>query len=154
MNRILKLSILFIISFIVICKINFVNAESYNVNDNIDFGRYNIYCREGASYIRYYGIGQFNHMYFYRDHNNVEHKAFCLNLGLPGAEAGDYTVDANQLIADPKISSILISGSPYKSLAELGLNNEDEASFATQFAVWAYIDHLDLNEITPYAPRK
>ena len=66
MNRILKLTILFILSFMIISKINFVKAETYNLNDNIDLGRYNIYYREGASYIRYYGIGQVNYMYFYR----------------------------------------------------------------------------------------
>lgn len=34
---------------------------------------------------------------------------------------------------------------------DLGLNNEDEASFATQFAVWVYLNNLDLNAITPYS---
>ena len=131
--------------------INNVNAETYNVNDRIDLGQYNIYCRQGASYIRYRGIGQLNYMYFYKDYNNVEHKAFCLNLGMEGAEAGDYNVDVNEIISDPKVASILISGSPYKTLKELGLNNEDEASFATQFAVWAYLENLDLNAITPYS---
>ena len=127
-----------------------VNAETYNVNDKVDLGQYNIYFRQGNAYIRYYGVGQFNYMYFYRDFNNVEHKAYCLNLGLTGAEGGDYVVDASTLVSDPKVASILISGSPYKSLAELGLNNEEEATMATQFAVWVYLDNLNLDAITPY----
>lgn len=130
---------------------NNVRAETYNVNDKIDLGQYNIYYRQGTSYIRYKGIGQLNYMYFYKDYNNVEHKAFCLNLGAKGAEEGDYTVDVNKIISDSKVASILISGSPYKTLSELGLNNEDEASFATQFAVWVYLNNLDLNAITPYS---
>lgn len=151
MRKIVKFTFIFIMLFILGVVANNVNAETYNVNDKIDLGQYNIYCRQGASYIRYRGIGQLNYMYFYKDYNNVEHKAFCLNLGIKGAEEGDYGVDVNQIISDPKVASILISGSPYKSLDELGLNNEDEASFATQFAVWAYLENLDLNAITPYS---
>ena len=151
MKKIVKFTFIFIMLFILGVVANNINAETYNVNDKIDLGQYNIYCRQGASYIRYRGIGQLNYMYFYKDYNNVEHKAFCLNLGIKGAEEGDYGVDVNQIISDPKVASILISGSPYKSLDELGLNNEDEASFATQFAVWAYLETLDLNAITPYS---
>ncbi len=151
MKKIIRFTFIFIMLFTLSILINNVNAETYNVNDRIDLGQYNIYCRQGASYIRYRGIGQLNYMYFYKDYNNVEHKAFCLNLGMEGAEAGDYNVDVNEIISDPKVASILISGSPYKTLKELGLNNEDEASFATQFAVWAYLENLDLNAITPYS---
>ena len=146
----LKMILIFIVTALVLSLTNFVSAEIYNVNDQVNLGKYNIYCRVGNSYIRYKGIGQWNYMYFYKDYNNVEHKAFCLNLGMKGAEDGDYIVDANQLISDPKVASILISGSPYKTLEELGLNNEDEASFATQFAVWTYLNGLDLNQVTPY----
>lgn len=150
MKKLIKVTMIAL--FMVICGI-FTNvfADTYNVNDQINLGKYNIYYRQGASYIRYRGVGQLNYMYYYKDYNNVEHKAFCLNLGLTGAEAGDYTVDASTLIQDPKVASILISGSPYKTLAELGLSNEDEATFATQFAVWVYLNNLDLNLITPYA---
>ncbi len=150
MKKLIKIAMISI--FTIICGLfTSVFANTYNVNDQVDLGEYNIYYREGPSYIRYKGVGQLNYMYFYRDYNNVEHKAFCLNLGISGAEDGNYRVDANKLIQEPVVSSILISGSPYKTLKELGLNNEDEASFATQFAVWAYIEPLDLNEITPYA---
>ena len=151
MKKIIKYTLVFIMLFMISILSNKISAETYNVNDKIDLGKYNIYCREGASYIRYRGIGQVNHMYFYRDYNNIEHKAFCLNLGIPGAEDGNYDVNVNNLIQDKVVSSILISGSPYKTLKELGLNNEDEATFATQFAVWAYIQPLDLEQITPYA---
>mgnify|MGYP002558457462 CR=1 FL=1 len=150
MKNIVKITVmvLFCLLFGVFSK---TQADTYNVNDNVSLGKYNIYYRQGSSYIRYRGVGQLNYMYYYRDYNNIEHKAFCLNLGLKGAEAGDYTLDANTLIQDSKVASILISGSPYKSLGELGLNNEDEATFATQFAVWIYLNNLDINQITPYA---
>ena len=150
MKKLIKITMIAL--FTIICGI-FTNvfADTYNVNDQVNLGKYNIYYRLGPSYVRYKGVGQWNYMYYYRDYNNVEHKAFCLNLGMTGAEAGDYTVDANQLIQDPKVSSILISGSPYKTLSELGLNNEDEATFATQFAVWVYLNNLNIEQITPYA---
>lgn len=150
MKKLIKITMIAL--FTIICGI-FTNvfADTYNVNDQVNLGKYNIYYRLGPSYVRYKGVGQWNYMYYYRDYNNVEHKAFCLNLGMTGAEAGDYTVDANQLIQDPNVSSILISGSPYKTLSELGLNNEDEATFATQFAVWVYLNNLNIEQITPYA---
>lgn len=150
MKKLIKITMIAL--FTIICGL-FTNvfADTYNVNDQVNLGKYNIYYRLGPSYVRYKGVGQWNYMYYYRDYNNVEHKAFCLNLGMTGAEAGDYTVDANQLIQDPKVSSILISGSPYKTLSELGLNNEDEATFATQFAVWVYLNNLNIEQITPYA---
>lgn len=151
MKKIVKFTFIFIMLFMISMVANNVRAETYNVNDKTDLGQYNIYYRQGTSYIRYKGIGQLNYMYFYKDYNNVEHKAFCLNLGAKGAEEGDYTVDVNKIISDSKVASILISGSPYKTLSELGLNNEDEASFATQFAVWVYLNNLDLNAITPYS---
>ena len=149
-NIIISIFIMIIIMLGLYLIKNKVNAETFNVNDNVNLGEYNIYYRNGASFIRYQGIGQVNYMYFYRDYNGVEHKAFCLNLGIPGAEDGDYVVDANQIIQDPKVACILLSGSPYKTLQELGLSNEEEATFATQFAVWAYLKPLDLNQITPY----
>lgn len=150
MKYFIKIAMVFL--FVIVCGIfSNVFAETYNVNDEINLGQYNIYFRKGASYIRYNGVGQFNYMYYYKDYNNVEHKAFCLNLGMTGAEVGDYIVDANNLIEDKKVVSILTSGSPYKTLAELGLNNEDEATCATQFAVWIYLNNLDINLITPYA---
>lgn len=151
MKNIIKITLVFVFLLLVGGLATKVSANTYDVNDDINLGKYNIYCRQGTSYIRYKGVGQLNYMYYYKDYNNVEHKAFCLNLGLKGAEAGDYTVDVNDIIKDPKVSSILISGSPYKTLEELGLNNEDEASFATQSAVWVYLNNLDINQITPYA---
>lgn len=151
MKKIIKFSFIFIILFMLSIVASKVNAETYNINDHIDLGQYNMYCRQGGTYIKYYDRPQPNYMYFYKDYNNVEHKAFCLNLGIAGAEEGDYSVDVNQIMSDPKVASILISGSPYKTLDELGLNDEDEASFATQFAVWAYLEPLDLNAITPYS---
>ncbi len=150
MKKIIKYTLVFIMLLMISILSNKVNADTYNVNDKIDLGQYNIYYRKGASYIRYRGVGQLNYLYFYKDYNNIEHKAFCLNLGMTGAEAGDYLVDVNKLYSDPTVSSIILSGSPYKTLAELGLNNEDEAQFATQFAVWAYLKPLDLSQIAPY----
>ena len=145
----------FIVMLLLICTIgifnNSVYADSYNVNEKVDLGQYNIYSRTGGTYITYQGRPQPNYMYYYKDFNNVEHKAFCLNLGMTGAEEGDYIVDANKLVDDPKVASILTSGSPYRTIEELGLNNEDEASFATQFALWIYQNNLDINAIAPYS---
>lgn len=150
MRKIIKCFFSIFIVFAFLFSIIKVNAETHNANDDVNLGKYNIYYRKGASYIRYNGVGQLNYLYFYKDYNGVEHKAFCLNLGTPGAEEGDYKVDANKLIQDPKVAGILISGSPYRTLQELGLSSEDEAQYATQFAVWAYLKPLDLNKIAPY----
>lgn len=152
MKNIIKFTFIFMMLFIISIVTSIIRAETYNVNDKIDLGQYNMYYRQGGTYVNYCGRPQPNFMYFYKDYNNVEHKAFCLNLGLSGAENGEYLVDVNQIISDPKVASILISGSPYKTLSELGLNDEDEASFATQFALWIYQNNLDINAITPCSP--
>lgn len=46
------------------------------------------------------------------------------------------------------IDNLLSLGYPNLTASELGVNTEDEACFATQIAIWCYLEGYDANEIT------
>ena len=121
-------------------------------NDKISYGDYQIFCKKDPyMYIKYNGKMQPNYEYYYvRDGKN--YPAYCLNLGFKGAEDCDnngYNVYGNEKITDEKLKVIILNSYPYKTVEELELNNEDEAIFASQFAMWCYLNNLDLNLIEP-----
>ena len=116
------------------------------------FGDYRIYSRIGnEKYIYYNGTLQTNFEYYYINSKGIEMPAYCLNLGVDGAEKKDeYYVNVSDKIKDKKLVSIMLNGYPYKSAEELKLKNITEAKYATQFAVWVYLSNLDLYKIIPY----
>lgn len=120
-------------------------------NDNIYYGEYKIQCfKDPYMYIKYNGVMQANNEYYYIK-DNVEYPVYCLNLGLKGAEDNmdGYVVDGSEEINDDKLKLIILNSYPYKTVEELGLNNIHEAKFASQFAIWCYLENLDLNLIEP-----
>lgn len=124
-----------------------IGDNSYQTN----FGDYRIYSRIGdEKYIYYDGRIQTNFEYYYLNGNGVEMPAYCLNLGVEGAEKNDeYYVNVSDKINDNILASIILNGYPYKSAEELGVENEKEARFATQFAIWVYLTPLNLDNIVP-----
>ena len=120
-------------------------------NDDIYYGEYKIQCfKDPYMYIKYNGVMQANNEYYYIK-DNVEYPVYCLNLGLKGAEdnMNGYVVDGSEKINDDKLKLIILNSYPYKTVEELGLNNIHEAKFASQFAIWCYLENLDLNLIEP-----
>lgn len=120
-------------------------------NENIYYGAYKIQCyKDPYMYIKYNGVMQVNNEYYYIK-DGIEYPVYCLNLGLKGAEdnLSGYIVNGNEKINDDKLNLIILNSYPYKSVEELGLNNIHEAKFASQFAIWCYIEKLDLNLIEP-----
>lgn len=113
-------------------------------------GTYNIYYHDDPiSYVRYGEVRQKNYEYYYLNENGKEETVYCLELGAPGAEANNgYGVLVNEQVNDIKLASIIANAYPYKSLDELGLKTVSEARFAGQFAVWTYIDKLDLSKVS------
>lgn len=103
------------------------------------------------SYVHYNGIYQKSYEYYYMDSFGKEQPVYCLNMGVPGAEAfcDGYEVIANEAIKDNKIASIVAHSYPYQSLEELGLETVNEARFASQFAIWTYLNQLNLDLLYP-----
>ncbi|MDO4282244.1 MAG: SpaA isopeptide-forming pilin-related protein [Clostridia bacterium] len=112
-------------------------------------GSYHIYYHDDPiSYVKYGNVRQKNYEYYYIDENGEEETVYCIELGLPGAEANNgYGVSVREAMNDLKISSIIANAYPYKSLEELGLETVSEARFASQFAVWTYTSNLDLSKL-------
>lgn len=148
MNKVIKLNSLLIVMLIVFFQ--FSNIFAAYENTNIDLGKYRIYYNKNENrYIKYNSISQRFFDYYYLDNDGNRYPAYCINLGMDGAENGEYDVNVSQKLNDDKLSSIILNGYPYKSLEELGLYTAEEARFATQFAVWVYMSNLNFSLIEP-----
>ncbi len=146
MNKKLKLLSIFMLFCIVLNAFSFTFA-AYE-NSNVDLGTHKIkYNKNENRYIKYAGISQRFFDYYYIDNDGNNYPAYCINLGSEGAEYGEYDVNVDSKLGDSKLNQIVLNGYPYKTYSELGLNNPDEARFATQFAIWVYLSNLDLNKI-------
>lgn len=133
----------------------FSSKLEYEGNSSYDkfLGDYRIYSRIGnEKYIYYKDKIQTNFEYYYLDKNGKEMPSYCLNLGVDGAETkDDYHVDASEKIKDQNLVALMYNGYPYKDVSELGVANVTEAKYATQFAIWAYLSNLNIEQITPVA---
>ena len=121
-------------------------------NDFDEFGKYHVYSYSDSNrYIKYQERPQRIHEYYYINSSSKQLPAYCMNLGLNGAETveGGYDVDASKYLDDTIVNNIILNGYPYKTVEELGLANESEARYATQFALWIKLNNLDINQITP-----
>ena len=98
----------------------------------------------------YNGVGIGVEVQVYKK-DGVEYPVYCLNKGKKGVEAGfEYTVDVNQLISNQKVWRAIINGYPFKTPAELGCNNMQEAYAATKMAVYDAMYNYDLSKFTIY----
>jgi TQXA domain-containing protein len=52
-----------------------------------------------------------------------------------------------------KLNNIIAAGYPNRSVSELNLNNENEAYFATQIAIWSLISGYDVNKMKGDNPK-
>ena len=76
----------------------------------------------------------------YKDSNGKEYTAYCLSPGAPGVgyvsgEKDSYNVKIKGYLEDDRIWRIVSNGYPYKTINELGVENVDDAYFATMQAV-------------------
>lgn len=76
----------------------------------------------------------------YKDSNGKEYTAYCLSPGAPGVgyvsgEKDSYNVKIKGYLEDDRIWRIVSNGYPYKTVNELGVENVDDAYFATMQAV-------------------
>lgn len=134
-----------------IMLLNMTLNKTY-ANDFDEFGKYHVYSYNDSNrYIKYQERPQRIHEYYYLNSSSKQLPAYCMNLGLNGAETveGGYDVDVSKYLDDVIVNNIILNGYPYKTVEELGLANESEARYATQFALWIKLNNLDINQITP-----
>ena len=85
--------------------------------------------------------------YVYAKLSVTDSPAYCLNQFLEGVtEENPYsvTVENNEMVSD-EIWKIIINGFPYKTAAELGCSNNEEAFAATQEVVYSKLENYDLS---------
>lgn len=86
---------------------------------------------------------------FYRS-NGKENPAYCVNVELGGVgEYGPYSVTVDNAINNPAVWRAITNGYPYKSLEQLGLQDEDEAYTATKQAVYCVLYGYDTSRYEP-----
>lgn len=136
----------FFISLMIIISIIGVSMQSFAV---LEVGQMNVYPKaECEKLLTYNGI-PIRTTYIAYNKNGVEYPAYCLDVNLPGAEQGEYVVNASDKIRDINIWKAIINGYPYKSIEELGAANGQEAFTATKQAVYTMIHNRDISSYGP-----
>ena len=69
---------------------------------------------------------------------------YCLEIDKGYPAGNTFMLDKD---AEKEISSIIAAGYPSKEPEELNVKNENEAYFATQIAIWSYLEGYDINAI-------
>lgn len=75
---------------------------------------------------------------------------YCLEINKKYPSGQKFSVNVE---ADEKINNIIAAGYPNRSIAELNLNNEDDAYFATQIAIWSAVEGYDISKIRSNNPK-
>ena len=76
--------------------------------------------------------------------DGVEYPAYCLNREYPGVgEYDGYTVDIDAVLDNVQIWRTIINGYPYKTPAELGVENKYDSFVATKQAVYSILYGFD-----------
>lgn len=70
--------------------------------------------------------------------------AYCLNKDLPGAEVTEYTVNINSVLNNDQVWRVIKNGWPYKTAAQMGLNNDFDAFAVTKFAIYCILNQSKL----------
>lgn len=79
--------------------------------------------------------------------NNV---AYCLEINKKYPSGQSFTSIGK---ASANINNILAAGFPNRSAAELNLDNDNEAYFATQLAIWSGMEGYDVNAFKGTNPK-
>jgi len=135
----LKKIIKIILLVLLIIVLNF--AVLLNSVQAVEKGQIAIYGKgEFKRIIKYNGIAvKTTHAVYEKDGN--EYPAYCLNKDLQGVGEyiATYDVTNQGKITDVELWRVIINGYPYKSIQQLGLENEGEAYIATKQAIYCYI---------------
>lgn len=87
----------------------------------------------------------------YRIYQNEgkDYPAYCLNVDLRGADKNGYMVNGTDKIQDENVWKTIINGFPYKSVEELGVENEIEAFTATKEAIYTILYGRNTEDYSP-----
>lgn len=102
-------------------------------------------------YLRYLGNDKRTPYVVYQK-DGKRYPAYCLNSELNGVGTGgvgNYAVNVESTIDDVNIWRVIINGFPYKSITELGTQNEQEAFTATKFAIYTIMYNRNPEDYTP-----
>jgi len=69
---------------------------------------------------------------------------YCLEINKKYPSGQNFLLNGS---TNEEINNIMAAGYPNRSVAELNLDNENEAYFATQIAIWSSIEGYDVNKI-------
>ena len=80
------------------------------------------------------------------EHSGKVYPAYCLEVEKPGVgEEESYSVSIDKLLDNVQIWRTVTAGYPYKTPAELGVENEHDAFVATKQAVYSIINNRDVH---------
>ena len=131
-------ALLLIMTLISFGSNNFVSAITSAYIQKI--GDADHHLKHNGSYVQISVVGHYQ--------NGVFYPAYCLNVNLAGAETGPYDVAINQALNNDAVWRVLVNAFPYKSAAEMGLQNDFDAFAVTKMAVYCVIGQSDVNSFS------
>ena len=121
-------------------------AQIGEIKDIVSLGE----CGNDLKYTNSAGVTMevLTHYVVYNE-NGRSYPAYCLNVNLHGVDDNDsYGVevgDMSQIANNQAVWRVLLNGFPYKSAAEMGLDNDYQAFAVTKQAVYSVLDGRDTN---------
>lgn len=156
MNKIKKIMIILqIVMLLLPTTITF--ASNINIGDEINIERGPL----GFYTIQYWDVTRNEWMYvtysrtYYTDKEGNKKIAYCVNPDLNGVgwlpgEEESYSTKVEHRLTDERIHRVLKNGYPYVSLAQLGVETEDDGYLATKQAIYWIIRDRKLEDIYGY----
>ena len=75
---------------------------------------------------------------------------YCLEIDKKFPSGQTFLINGTN---NEQINNVIAAGYPNKSVAELNLDNENQAYFATQIAIWSSVQGYDVNKIKGDNPK-
>ena len=155
MNKIKKIMIILQIVMLLLPTITF--ASNINIGDEINIERGPL----GFYTIQYWDVTRDEWMYvtysrtYYTDKEGNKKIAYCVNPDLNGVgwlpgEEESYSTKVEHRLTDERIHRVLKNGYPYVSLAQLGVETEDDGYLATKQAIYWIIREKKLEDVYGY----
>lgn len=156
MNKIKKIMIILqIVMLLLPTTITF--ASNINIGDEINIERGPL----GFYTIQYWDVTRDEWMYvtysrtYYTDKEGNKKIAYCVNPDLNGVgwlpgEEESYSTKVEHRLTDERIHRVLKNGYPYVSLAQLGVETEDDGYLATKQAIYWIIREKKLEDVYGY----